>query len=53
MFGRLGHVVRCLHPVVGGAVCCYMLYDVVFVGTHVFATTPREGGDRKHLIFLF
>ena len=33
VFGWVGHVVWCVHPVVLGAVCCCVLCDVMSVGT--------------------
>ena len=44
VFGWLGHDVWCLHPVVCGAVCRFMLCDVMSVATHVITTHPREAG---------
>ena len=53
VFSRLGHAVRCLRLVVRAVVCCCMLCDVTYVGTHVITAIPREGvGDGKHLVFL-
>ena len=54
VFGWLELAVWCLLPSVCTVVCCCMLCDVMFVGTHVIIAIPREvGGAGMHLLFLF
>ena len=47
VFGWLGHVVWCLHPVVFGAVCHCMLCNVMSGGTHEIGAIPRERGGGR------